>query len=127
MSDCSVLRNVSAACGKVSKSADPRVRDLVSAGSERMQPSPSRDPPCGQPQKCFFLTPIGCVVAGVLGGHLIATAALSAEPVDHFPSRPIHIVLPFTPGGGTDILARKLAPGMQQRLGQSVVIENKPG
>jgi len=43
------------------------------------------------------------------------------------PSKPIRLVLPFTPGGGTDILARKLAPSMQQRLGQSVVIENKPG
>ncbi len=55
------------------------------------------------------------------------TAALGAEPVDSFPSRPIHLVLPFTPGGGTDVIARKLAPGMHQRLGQPVVIENKPG
>jgi tripartite-type tricarboxylate transporter receptor subunit TctC len=64
---------------------------------------------------------------GVIGGLLCATAALAAEPVESFPSRPIHIILPFTPGGGTDIIARKLAPGLQQRLGQSVVIENKPG
>src|SRR5262245_30235608 len=58
---------------------------------------------------------------------LVATTAGAAEPVERFPSKPVHIVLPFTPGGGTDILARKLAPGLQQRLGQSVVIENKPG
>jgi len=58
---------------------------------------------------------------------LIATAAPSAEPVANFPSRPVRIVVPFTPGGGTDIIARKLAPVMQGHLGQSVVIENKPG
>jgi tripartite-type tricarboxylate transporter receptor subunit TctC len=64
---------------------------------------------------------------GLLAASLLATPGLAAEPVESFPSRPIHIVLPFTPGGGTDIIARKLAPGLQQRLGQSVVIENKPG
>jgi tripartite-type tricarboxylate transporter receptor subunit TctC len=69
----------------------------------------------------------GRLALGVLGGLLVATAALGAEPVESFPSRPIHIVLPFTPGGGTDVIARKLAPGMQQRLGQPVVIDNRPG
>ena len=63
----------------------------------------------------------------LLGGLSVATAARGAEPVESFPSRPIHIILPFTPGGGTDVIARKLAPGMQQRLGQSVVIDNRPG
>jgi tripartite-type tricarboxylate transporter receptor subunit TctC len=58
---------------------------------------------------------------------LLATVVASAEPVASFPSRPIRIVVPFTPGGGTDIIARKLAPAMQGHLGQSVVIENKPG
>jgi tripartite-type tricarboxylate transporter receptor subunit TctC len=69
----------------------------------------------------------GPLIFGALGGLLVATAAFGAEPVENFPSRPIHIVLPFTPGGGTDVIARKLAPGMQQRLGQPVVIENRPG
>jgi tripartite-type tricarboxylate transporter receptor subunit TctC len=66
-------------------------------------------------------------ILGAFAGLVLATAALAAEAPERFPSKTIHIVLPFTPGGGTDILARKLAPGMQQRLGQSVVIENKPG
>ena len=69
----------------------------------------------------------GKLFLGLVGGMSVATVALCAEPVESFPSRPIRIVLPFTPGGGTDIIARTLAPGMQQRLGQSVVIENKPG
>ncbi len=67
------------------------------------------------------------LVLGAVAGLLVASAALGAESVESFPSRPVHIVLPFTPGGGTDVIARKLAPGMQQRLGQPVVIENKPG
>jgi tripartite-type tricarboxylate transporter receptor subunit TctC len=68
----------------------------------------------------------GLIVA-VAACLLIVTAAAGAEPVASFPSRPIHVVVPFTPGGGTDIIARKLAPAMQQQLGQSVVVENKPG
>ncbi len=67
------------------------------------------------------------LVLGMLAGLLVATAALGAEPVESYPSRPVHIVLPFTPGGATDVIARQLAPGIHQRLGQPVVIENKPG
>src|SRR5262245_2226788 len=63
----------------------------------------------------------------VVGCLLLVTAAAGAEPVANFPSRPIRIVVPFTPGGATDIIARKLAPVMQGHLGQSVFIENKPG
>ena len=62
----------------------------------------------------------------IVGCLLIATAP-HAEPVANFPSRPIRIVVPFTPGGATDIIARKLAPVMQGQLGQSVFIENRPG
>jgi tripartite-type tricarboxylate transporter receptor subunit TctC len=44
-----------------------------------------------------------------------------------YPDRPIKIVVPFAPGGGTDVVARTLAQEMARDLGASIVIENKPG
>ena len=44
-----------------------------------------------------------------------------------WPSKPIRIVVPYTPGGFTDQMARLVQPGLQARLGQAVVIDNKPG
>jgi tripartite-type tricarboxylate transporter receptor subunit TctC len=55
---------------------------------------------------------------------LILAAPASAET---WPARPIRLMVPFAPGGGTDILARTIAPQLQGRLGQPLVIENKPG
>ncbi len=46
---------------------------------------------------------------------------------DDYPSRPITIVVPYTPGGSTEILARILAQHLGPRLGQSVIVEDKPG
>src|SRR3954463_14843534 len=54
---------------------------------------------------------------------LIATSAL-AQP---YPSRPIRFIVPFPPGGGVDIVARAVGEKLSPRLGQPVVIENKPG
>jgi tripartite-type tricarboxylate transporter receptor subunit TctC len=58
-----------------------------------------------------------------LAALLACTSAL-AQP---FPSRPIHIVVPFPPGGGTDVVARAVAPAMSEALGQPVIIDNRSG
>ncbi|AJG23314.1 tripartite tricarboxylate transporter substrate binding protein [Cupriavidus basilensis] len=59
-----------------------------------------------------------------------ALAALGASPAraaDDFPQRPMRMVLPYPPGGPTDLLARVVAVKMGDTLGQTVVIDNKPG
>ena len=58
---------------------------------------------------------------------LIGVAPWHVLAVDDYPSRPVTIVVPFTPGGSTDIMARYEADVLQRALGQSSVIENKPG
>jgi tripartite-type tricarboxylate transporter receptor subunit TctC len=58
----------------------------------------------------------------------VAALAFGALPAGAaFPDKSIHIIVPFAPGGGTDLIARTLAVGMSQDLGQSVIVENKPG
>ena len=46
---------------------------------------------------------------------------------DNFPMKPITLIVPFPPAGIIDILTRSISPGLSQRLGQAVVIENRPG
>jgi tripartite-type tricarboxylate transporter receptor subunit TctC len=53
-------------------------------------------------------------------------ASYSAKPAD-FPSRPVSIVVPFVPGGATDLVARKLADALSERWSSSVVVVNRPG
>ncbi|MGE0800461.1 MAG: Bug family tripartite tricarboxylate transporter substrate binding protein [Lautropia sp.] len=57
-----------------------------------------------------------------------ATAPAATTPADGaWPTRPVRIVIGFTPGGGIDTLARLLAPKLAEQLKQSFVVENKPG
>ncbi len=56
---------------------------------------------------------------------VLALQAASAQ--EAYPTRPLKIIVPFSAGGGTDTFARAVAPGLAERLGQSVVVDNRPG
>jgi tripartite-type tricarboxylate transporter receptor subunit TctC len=63
------------------------------------------------------------LIVGAAGAALV-TAAARAQ---NFPAKPLRLIVPFTPGGTTDILAREIAAKLQVAFGQSCVVENRPG
>src|ERR671937_3103671 len=61
---------------------------------------------------------------------LFATVLLCAAALAHaqpYPAKPIHLIVPFPPGGGNDTVARAIAQQLTPDLGQPVVIDNRPG
>src|SRR5438270_12557985 len=62
----------------------------------------------------------------LLGAAAAPFIALVAQ-AESWPNGPIRLIVPFPPGGSTDALARLVQPGLQQRLGVNIIIENKPG
>jgi tripartite-type tricarboxylate transporter receptor subunit TctC len=71
---------------------------------------------------------LGKLMVGILVGSLVATVSTQAHAqVQQYPNRPITLVVPFTAGGITDTIARLVGKKLSDRLGQSVIVENKPG
>src|SRR4030095_11776916 len=58
-------------------------------------------------------------------GALVLHAGLAVG--QSYPEHPIRLVVPYAPGGGADLIARTIAQGLTRRLGQQVIVDNKPG
>lgn len=58
---------------------------------------------------------------------MLGLAHATPSPAQEFPTRPVHIIVPNPPGGATDVLARVISEQLGTRLGQPVVVENRPG
>lgn len=58
---------------------------------------------------------------------VLMAAVVSARAQDAYPSRPVTLIVPYAAGGSIDLIARIVAEGLTARLGQTVVVENKPG
>jgi tripartite-type tricarboxylate transporter receptor subunit TctC len=84
------------------------------------------------PSRCPSLTtrsrPARARVASVLGAvGLLACLAAGGAYAQAFPTKPIRIVVPFPPGGGTDVVVRTVAPHMAEVLGQQIIVDNRAG
>jgi tripartite-type tricarboxylate transporter receptor subunit TctC len=63
----------------------------------------------------------------LLYGFILITVLACNSFADDFPSKPIKIILPFSAGSSSDISTRKIASMVSERIGQRVVVENRPG
>ena len=62
-----------------------------------------------------------------LTATIISAVAVAAQPAEKFPTRPVRMIVPYSPGGATDIVARQLASRLSEHWGHQVVVDNRSG
>jgi tripartite-type tricarboxylate transporter receptor subunit TctC len=72
----------------------------------------------------FLMSVIG---AAMYGGNALLSRAQAQDTAQNWPSKPIHAIVPFTAGSATDIVARAVFEPLSHELGQSIIVENRPG
>jgi tripartite-type tricarboxylate transporter receptor subunit TctC len=70
------------------------------------------------------LIQIAAMAATMMAGQMIGDLAFAESA---FPEKPVHIFVPYAPGGGVDVLARTLGDAVSRQWGQNIVVENRPG
>ena len=68
-----------------------------------------------------------CAVAALIAAAIAPAAAVAAETAGGYPNRPIRLIVPFPPGGGTDLVSRTIQPALSARLNQQIVLDNRGG
>ena len=71
----------------------------------------------------FFRQACGFLALALVG----VGSAFAQSTADSFPSKTIRLIVPYAPGGGTDLVMRAIAPGMSEALGQPIIVENRAG
>jgi len=77
-------------------------------------------------KRSFLKAGAGAAVALVAGNRAGFAAAPSSAPAS-FPTRPVRWIVPYTPGGATDVMSRLICERLSQRLGRPFLVENRPG
>jgi tripartite-type tricarboxylate transporter receptor subunit TctC len=77
--------------------------------------------------KRLLLNSIAGASAAILSTYPFTSFAFEDRPNADYPSHPVRWVVPYTPGGATDVISRLICERLSQRLGQDFVVENKPG
>jgi len=72
--------------------------------------------------------PARCILLGVVAVSMgTGASAVFAQKADNWPSRPIRLIVPFPPGGGTDLVGRSVGSKLSDALGEKIVVDNRPG
>lgn len=77
------------------------------------------------PLRAHFRAMLWCVCFSFSLSLCLSSSVIAQT--DKYPSRPIKLIVPFSPGGGTDLITRTVGMGMEKDLAQTVITENKPG